>query len=285
MVISSSLSVKELEKLKGYVLGERISRVPTTNQYELLRVKDNDVSFIVYKSGKIVYEDNPNTIKFISRVFESRTENDFELGSDEAGKGEWYGPLVIVCAALRPEHLKSLRIRGVKDSKELSTSEIHRLAKEMERNGIIFRSVILDPITYNSKVKEFNLEYKNVNEILAWAHSAILRDLVNSLQFKHARITIDQFDFEKMNRRLFGIDKERVSIIQMMKGESQLSVAAASIMAKHIFEREVDKLCSSFGIDFRRIEPNILPPDILKETAKVHFKNISELIEKKGHTK
>ena len=55
-------------------------------------------------------------------------------------------------------------------------------------------------------------------------------------------MVIDKFDFEKTEFRLEKVDRTNVEIIQKSKGESEIPVAAASIIAKYTFEKEVDKL-------------------------------------------
>ena len=274
MPTSSSLSINELEKLKGVILTSRLKKIPVTSEYELLRVKDDKISIIVYKSGKIVYENNPETMRIIDQIFVTETTYDYELGSDEVGKGEWYGPLVVVCAALDSGDLIELRKLGVKDSKQLSNNEIQRLSKEIQKRKIFWHPLILSPLTYNEQVEIFKKENKNINELLAWAHSAAIKKLIERLEYNSLHVVIDKFDVEKTYRRLEGIDRKKVKIIQKSKGETEIPVAAASILAKDIFNEDVDKMCKAFGMDFRKIDPKEVPKDILRQVAKLHFKNI-----------
>lgn len=269
--------MKELEKLKGVILSNRLQKVPVTNSYELLRIKDNGISIIVYTSGKMVYENNSETMKIIDQILINETKFDFELGSDEVGKGEWYGPMIVVCACLRPIDINELRKLGVKDSKQLSISEIRRISRQIREKNIIWKSLILPPITYNQKIEEFRKENKNLNELLAWAHSAVIKDVLDKITYNNVQVVIDKFDVEKTYRRLQGIDRKKVTIIQKSKGETEIPVAVASILAKEIFEKEVDNMSKAFGIDFRNIDPKELPRDILERVAKTHFKNISNL--------
>lgn len=274
MAISSSLNMQELEKLKGVVIRENLTKVPVTSEYELLRIKDGNIMIIAYKSGKIVYENNNETMKIVEQIFVNKTDFDYELGSDEVGKGEWYGPLVVVCTALKPNDLGELRKLGVRDSKQLSENEISRLSNEIKKRKIIWHPIILAPSTYNEQVENFKKEGKNINELLAWAHSVVIKKLIDDLTFNSIQVVIDKFDVEKTFRRLQGIDRKKIKIIQKSKGESEIPVATASILAKKIFNDEVDKMCKTYGMDFRKIDPKEIPHDILKNVAKLHFKNI-----------
>lgn len=266
--------MQELEKLKGVVIRENLTKVPVTSEYELLRIKDGNIMIIAYKSGKIVYENNNETMKIVEQIFVNKTDFDYELGSDEVGKGEWYGPLVVVCTALKPNDLGELRKLGVRDSKQLSENEISRLSNEIKKRKIIWHPIILAPSTYNEQVENFKKEGKNINELLAWAHSVVIKKLIDDLTFNSIQVVIDKFDVEKTFRRLQGIDRKKIKIIQKSKGESEIPVATASILAKKIFNDEVDKMCKTYGMDFRKIDPKEIPHDILKNVAKLHFKNI-----------
>lgn len=278
MPLSSTLSIKELHKLKGMIIGKKLQKIPVKSEYELLRIKDGNISIIAYKSGKIVYEDNPETMAIIDHVFINHTQYDYELGTDEVGKGEWYGPMVIVCTAIKPEEISVLRKLGVRDSKTLSDNEIHRLAEEMKKIGIKWRLVELSPSTYNQKVEEFKKENKNINELLAWSHSALIKDMLKSITFQKIQVVIDKFDVEKTYKRLSGVDTNKVKIIQKAKGESEIPVAAASILAKDVFNDEVNKMIKYFGIDIKHVKPEDIPKDILKKISKHHFKNIAALL-------
>ena len=183
MPVSSTLSPDELTKLKGLVISMNLKKQSPTNPYEVLRIKDDDILIVVYSSGKIVYENNPSTMEILDKVMKKTSVFDYELGSDEVGKGEWYGPLVVVCAALKLDDINYLRKLGVKDSKELSNNEILRLSKEIQKRKIRWHPLILSPETYNSQVDAFKKENKNLNELLAWAHSVCIKNMLDQLEY------------------------------------------------------------------------------------------------------
>jgi ribonuclease HIII len=88
------------------------------------------------------------------------------------------------------------------------------------------------------------------------------------------RITIDKFAEEKMNSSLQGLKEEGITIVQKIGGEEDIPVAAASILAKNIFEEEVEKMSQRHRINFSTIQPSDVPKDILRQIAKMHFKNV-----------
>jgi len=283
---STKLNNDEVDRLRAILDASAIKLSSPTNEFEILRVMDRDISFIVYKSGKMVYEDNPGTMKIVDQILTSKEQNArfaYELGSDEAGKGEWYGPLVVVCVSIKPSDINELRRLGVKDSKTLSQRGIKIIANEIKKSGrVVWKRTLLTPPEYNSMISRLKAEGKNLNDLLAWAHSVTIREVIKELVSEAVsssspiRVTIDLFDEDKMSLSLQGLEKG-VTIVQKVGGEEDIPVAAASILAKSLFEEEVDKLCQNHRIDLRIAKPAEVPKDIIGLVGKVHFKNVSKI--------
>ncbi len=279
---SISISFRELEKLKNYILATGLRRVPTTNEYELLRISDGEVSFVVYRSGKLVYDDTEATRKIIDAIMvEEKQVYNYILGSDEVGKGEWYGPLVVVCTALTPSLIKKYRKLGVRDSKTISKKELFSLEKEISKNTFPKQVSYLLPETYNKLYEGFRKEKKTLNDLLAWAHSAAIKRVLELIKYEKVKVIIDKFDIEKTYRRLYTIDNSKVKIIQKSKGETEIPVAVASILAKVRFEKLVDSLDKKFNVDLRNSRPEDIDIKILPYVAKLHFKNVKKVIKGK----
>ncbi|MCE7698806.1 MAG: hypothetical protein K8E24_008255 [Methanobacterium paludis] len=121
-------------------------------------------------------------------------------------------------------------------------------------------------------------ENKNLNDMMAWAHSAVIQDLLEKIRFKKAKVVIDKFDFEKTRYRLEKVDKTNLKIIQKSGAESETAVAAASIIAKYIFEKEVDKLNRKYNMNLRKSKPEDIKRDLLPEVGKIHFKNVKKCL-------
>jgi len=271
---SMSINVAELANLKKVILRDGLQRAPITSDYELLRIKDGNISIIVYKSGKLVHNGSENTIKILTEIMKKETEFDYLLGSDETGKGEWYGPLVATCMSLDSDELKEFRLMGVRDSKSIKKDVLLNMAEEIINKKPIYRSRILMPETYNIMYEQFQKEGKNLNELLAWAHTASIKDVLGIIKYDRVKVVIDKFDVEKTYERLAGIDKRKVEIIQKSKGETEIPVAAASIIAKRAFEKSVDELNEKYSVDLRHQKPEDIDSSILPYVAKTHFKNV-----------
>jgi ribonuclease HIII len=280
MPVSISINVDELDRLRNYVLSCRLKRVPTTNEYELLRIKDGEIDIVVYKSGKLVHNDSTNSREIIDNILAKETDFDYILGTDEVGKGEWYGPLVTTCVALTSDDLMKFRKIGVRDSKLLKQNELERLAQEILRAKIVHKHVVLMPEVYNTRYEEFKKEKKSLNDLLAWSH---VRAIASTLVYLHGakiKVVIDKFDFKKTDLRLKAakIKDANIEIIQSSKGDTEIPVSVASILAKHEFEKRVEWLNRKHNLDLKKADLSTLPADILPYISKTSFKNVSKLL-------
>jgi len=270
----------EIEILKNLIKENKLKTTLPTSEHELLRISDGEIRIILYRSGKLVYNDSEASRKIIDLILKKEKGYAYILGSDETGKGEWYGPLVIVATALTPEEIVELRKLGVKDSKTIRKPQLLELAKNLIKMDFQRHSIKLSPLTYNKLYSNFHKEGKTMNDMMAWAHSRAIQELIDKIEFGKAKVIIDKFDLEKTEYRLGGIDKTNLQIIQKSRAESETPVAAASIIAKYLFEMEVDKLDDKYGIDLRKSRPEDLEPDILPMVAKIHFKNVKKIFNK-----
>ena len=279
---SIKLSPSEVKKLKAYVLQHKLKTMPPS-VYETMRVKVDDIFMVLYESGSLVYEDTPAMSEILDHVLERKSEYKLYIGTDETGKGEWYGPLVVVGTLMSSEQIKELRKMGIKDSKLLSHEQIDILADRLFQMNIVRCSRVIMPETYNRLFAEFASEGKNSNDMLAWAHSEVVKDLKEKAGNQDIEVIIDKFDFTKTESRLSSkarerrIDQTKINVIQMQRGEREIPVAAASIIAKHIFEDEVRKLSDKYKIDFKTVLPEAVPMEILLMVSKTNFRNIKKL--------
>jgi ribonuclease HIII len=282
MAISLAIDVNELARLRNYLLAKDLKRAPVTNPYELLHIRDGEIDIIIYKSGKLVHNNSVASQEIIDYVLSRVRNYDFLLGSDEVGKGEWYGPLVTSAVALTPEDILKFRKLGVKDSKLLKKEAIEKLALSIISSNVVFKNTFLLPEKYNARYEEFVREGKSLNDLLAWAHVAAIKDVLERIPTKEAKIKIiiDKFDVEKTDLRLTSarIKQPNIEIIQSSKGDTEIPVSVASIVAKNQFEIIVTDLEKKFGINLRKGNPESIAKKILPCVAKIHFKNIAELL-------
>jgi ribonuclease HIII len=274
---SLTINTNEINKLKDFITENNFRELTTKSEYELLRIKDGEINIVLYKSGKLVHNGSISSKNIINSILEREKAFDFIIGSDETGKGEWYGPLVVVATALSSDDILLLRRIGVKDSKTIKKHKLIELAKKLRNMSFARHSITLMPETYNELYSKFKKENKNLNDLMAWAHSTVIQSLLEKIEFNKAKVIIDKFDFEKTEYRLKNIDKTNLKIIQKSGAESETAVAAASIIAKYIFETEIEKLNRKYGINLKQSKPEDIDTDIIAIVAKKHFKNVKNV--------
>lgn len=199
---------------------------------------------------------------------------DGHIGVDESGKGDFFGPLVIAACYVGPEHLAELE--GVRDSKKLTDPVSLRLSTVIMRT-CPHAIVAIGPAKYN----ELYLKFRNLNKLLAWGHA---RAIENVLEKSPCNLVIsDQFaDPAGLKRQLFERGRS-IELRSMVRAESDIAVAAASILARAEFLRRLKKLGEEFGIELPKGASSLVidagkrfvakhGQAELPKVAKMHFK-------------
>lgn len=275
----------------GYVFRE----VP----HALFAADRDQVHVVCYKSGKVVVQ-GKGTREFVEFLLEpvilKRAELGYEdvldpdrnlprIGVDESGKGDFFGPLCIAGVYVNEPVVKALEDAGVKDSKQISSDRrIAALAEAIQKTpGCVSTVVPIGNEAYNRLYKTM----RSVNAILAWGHARVIENLL--LQ-KHrmtpapVRVISDQFarSKETVSNALMSLGRE-IELVQRHKAEQDLSVAAASILARHEFVQRLARLGKSHGATFPKGASAAVDkvaaefvgehgPELLGKVAKTHFR-------------
>jgi ribonuclease HIII len=227
-----------------------------------------------------------NSILFGDNLFSSPeiVEPESYIGIDESGKGDYFGPLVIAGVFVNNEIKRDLVKIGVKDSKELSDSQIKKIAAQIKNVPLIkYNVVTINPEKYNQLYEQIG----NVNKLLGWGHARVLENLLDKVETKNA--ISDKFGNENLIKNNLMSKGRAINLLQTTKGERFTAVAAASILAREKFvswfeeqqkklytalpkgasllvEAAAKKLRDSHGKEF------------LSKVAKLHFKTTKKII-------
>ena len=237
--------------------------------------KANNIRPAVFDNQKIVYKckaatvtlfktksilvQGENTVTFVKKTnlpfvqFEHKSSAKVEIkeyiGCDECGVGDYFGG--ITAAAVYVDHTTCTRLKniGVTDSKKLDDNQILKLAQEIK--SICAYSVTeFSPKYYN----DYCILYKNQNVVKTLAHNLNITKLQSQYMRKHnnERVTVvmDQYCDEKTyNKYLQDIQSianltvEAVDVFQTKAESKYIGVAAASILAREAFIKQMDQLC------------------------------------------
>jgi ribonuclease HIII len=169
------------------------------------------------------------------------------IGTDESGKGDYFGPMVVAGVLVDALTTSRLEALGVKDSKLLPDKQCRELAahiREICRGK--YEEVEMLPERYNELYERFRTEGKNLNHLLAWGHARAIESLLARFPCTHA--VADQFGDEHYIHSKLMEQGKRLQLIQVPKGERYLAVAAASILARDRFLARLEKLSQEYGM-------------------------------------
>jgi len=206
------------------------------------------------------------------------------IGTDEAGKGDYFGPLVVAAAYADDTALKRLPAAGVKDSKRISTTKrLWELEKAVKQICPIYEVVLISPPRYN----ELQQKMGNLNRLLAWAHARAIESVLEKAPGVGLALT-DQFGDEAYLKRALMQRGRETRLTQQVRAEEAPAVAAASTLARAAFIRSLERLSTEAGIDLPRGATHVLPAarqvyakgglEALSRVAKVHFKTTKQVV-------
>ncbi len=198
------------------------------------------------------------------------------VGTDESGKGDYFGPLVVAAVLVPAGQEKVLQELGVRDSKQLSDRAARETAKSI-RDGYENEVVVIGPARYNELYEDFG----NLNRMLGWATA------------KAATALLKRAPCENMLSDKFGPDRhiadalrsmgQDVNLVQKVRAESNPAVAAASILARQVFLDSLGRLSRECGAKLPKGAGSPVMPvakklyheggmEALRQVAKLHFK-------------
>ena len=161
-------------------------------------------------------------------------------GSDESGKGDYFGPLVVCCAYTDEALSEKMLQMGVKDCKQMSDKSVLTTGAKLRAllGPTGYAVVKLGPAAYNRLYSKI----KNINRMLAWAHGTAIEELLEKRQ-SCPRVVVDQFaPTEATILRALKTRGKAIKVEQRHKAESDIAVAAASVIAREIFLRDIMKM-------------------------------------------
>jgi ribonuclease HIII len=254
------LTDDQAEALRGYLRehGFKFREVP----YARYAGANDQVQVVFYESGKLVLQ-GKGTQEFIEFVLEPEILREARLGYeavlnpellmarlgvDESGKGDFFGPLCIAGVYVNEAVIKSWEDAGIRDSKNISSDKkIKELAELIVDTPGCVTSVV--PIG-NEAYNRLYLKMRSVNTVLAWGHARVIENLMGQ---KHrmvpppVRAISDQFASSKdvVGKALMTLGRE-IELVQRHKAESDIAVAAASILARNEFVKRLGDLEKQF---------------------------------------
>jgi ribonuclease HIII len=258
------------------------------------------VNVAMYTSGKFVVQ-GKGTTDFVQFYLEPQLLGEAKLGYehildptmleprigvDESGKGDFFGPLVIAGAFLNEAAAYNMMEIGVRDSKMIkSDARIAEMAKEIRlTEGCVTDVVAIGPEKYN----QLHAQTRNVNNILGWGHARVIENLLGRVDSPKA--ISDQFGNKRIIEKALMERGRKIELVQRHKAESDLAVAAASIIARNEFVMRLRRLGKEYGVELPKGASTAVEQaaaeliakhgrDALGKVAKMHFRTSQKVLE------
>lgn len=210
------------------------------------------------------------------------------IGSDEVGTGDFFGPITVVAAYVKKEHIPLLKELGVRDSKDLNDEKIIAIAKVI-KDVVPFSLMTLKNDKYN-KLQQSGMSQGKMKALLH--NQAILNVLEKIAPEQPEAVLIDQFvqpsTYFQHIKSQKAVARENVYFSTKAEG-IHLAVAAASILARYAFVQYIDKLSEAAGFKIPKgagAQVDVAAAkliaskgrDILPAFVKLHFANTDKAL-------
>src|SRR5258708_3389716 len=264
-------------------------------EYTIFFGQKSKLSVAVYEKGPKVLVQGKGVEEFVQFELEPKIVGEAKLGYeevhapemfephfgvDESGKGDFFGPLVIAGVYVDHGIARKLIDSGVQDSKRIgSDSRIRAQADAIRKTSMgLIEVVLIGPAKYNDLYEKFG----NLNKLLAWGHARVIENLL-AKKPDCPRSLSDQFADARVIEQSLLRHGKKIEIQQRPRAESDVAVAAASILAREAFINWLDREGKNLGV---RLERGVSPavkttaeklveskgPGVLRAVAKVHFR-------------
>ena len=169
------------------------------------------------------------------------------MGSDESGKGDYFGPLVVASVCLDVHGGEALLNAGVRDCKDMTDLKILSLKEEIEKAALAYTVLVMKPHAYNMRYEQVQQQGGNLNTLLALGHIVALKQTWQKYpQCRQA--LVDQFaknDSIPEGVHAFAPD---LQVWRRPRAEEDIAVAAASVLARAAFLQTIQEMGKEAGI-------------------------------------
>lgn len=213
-------------------------------------------------------------------------------GCDESGKGDFFGPLIAATVIADKAMIDTWRKAGAQDSKKITETRILELDKLIrETPGVVAKVIHChDMRQYNDLM--LRRRFFSQNHILGFQHARALQEALKEKTVPWG--LLDQFtEDEIVQRELKKFGVSGFELRMRTKAEEDPVVAAASIVARAEFVRQMNALSRRFGEKLQKGASAAVKAqahqiiqrfgvDALRDFAKLHFRTAYEVVSEAG---
>ena len=306
-IFSQKVQISKQEAIKDFIL-QNFEAIVNPKQYALWEIKHRDFTATFYNSSKFVIQGknisvlldklgenfsspfNPSPQPFNPSTLQPFNQNNLSpltshlspyIGTDESGKGDFFGPLVVAGVLIDEKNRQLFLDLGIKDSKTLKDEQMIKMAQQIQKHSIY--SVIA---ISNTKYNELYADFKNLNKLLAWGHARVIENILEKTDCEYA--LSDKFGDESLIKNALMKKGKTIQLEQRVRAESDIAVAAASVLARATFVQKMKTMENFYGCKFPKGCNSIVKTSAavfikkygkerLSEVCKTHFKTYNEI--------
>ena len=301
-IFSEKVPISKQEAIKDFIL-QNFEAIVNPKQYAFWEIKHRDFTATFYNSSKFVIQgknilplmeklgkkfaltSKQETVNSKQKVQNCSPIHPFNcspyIGTDESGKGDFFGPLVVAGVLIDEKNRQLFLDLGIKDSKTLKDEQMMRMAQQIQKNSIY--SVIA---ISNTKYNELYSNFKNLNKLLAWGHARVMENILEKTDCEYA--LSDKFGDESLIKNALMKKGKTIKLEQRVRAESDIAVAAASVLARATFVQKMKTMENFYGCNFPKGCNSIVKTragefikkygkERLSEVCKTHFKTYNEI--------
>lgn len=262
-IFTEKISTNKQEDIKEFIL-QNFTAMVNPKQYAFWEIKNKDFTATFYNSGKFVIQGKniAMLLEGLRAVFNEFGKREIVngnqidknhlpftidhlpyIGTDESGKGDFFGPLVVAGVLLDEKNRPIFEELGIKDSKTLKDPQMLKMAQEIQKHSVY--SVVA---ISNEKYNELYAKFKNLNKLLAWGHARVIENILDKTSCEYA--LSDKFGDESLIQNALMKNGRTIKLEQRTKAESDIAVAAASVLARATFVQKMRYLENFYGLNF-----------------------------------
>lgn len=298
-----------------------VFQVRTNNPNLYFCFKYENVTISIYRTGSILFQGNyvDKVVKFVlakhdeskripevneklNTPFKKKNYEPLfsmevnEIGCDEVGVGDYFGGMVMCAAYVNENQKKDLQKIGVQDSKKLNDQQISTIAiKLIDELQISYAVSNYIALEYNNLYDK----YQNSHILKTLGHNQALTKLLSAnsnIKLTNTRIIMDQYvskqHYYNYLAKINVTNPVRINTFETKADSKYLSVATASIIARYVWLKEIDKMSKKYQIPIflGASNPKILTiakkiyqdygMNELKKCVKLHFNFTDKIIVK-----
>lgn len=297
-IFSEKVPVNKQEAIKDFIL-QNFEAIISPKEHAFWHIKNQDFSATFYNSSKFVIQgknmelllsklneqfSSPFTLQSSqkeSQSSDSQVTYSSYIGTDESGKGDFFGPLVVAGVLVNEKNRQIFIDLGIKDSKTLKDDQMIKMAQQIQKYST-FSVVVMS----NTKYNELYNSFKNLNKLLAWGHARVIENILEKVPCEYA--LSDKFGDESLIQNALMKHGKTIKLDQRVRAESDIAVAAASVLARATFVQKMKQMENFYGCKLPKGCNNIVKTSArefiqkygkekLTEVCKAHFKTFNEI--------